>query len=82
MIEDTVVYSSVSEPSGFEPAQPGYAIMQHPVQRDLVRCPVSDDVCLQSYERLGYVRSANLSQYATQDDANAYGQWSNSVPRW
>lgn len=84
MIEDTVVYSSVSQPAGFEPTQPGYIIMQHPIQRDLVRCPASDDVCMQSYERLGYVRSANLSRYTTQDETNTSGQWreNNSVPRW
>ncbi len=92
-MEDTTVYNSVSEPVGaFEAAQTGFIIMQHPIQRDLVRCPASDDVCLQSYERLGYVRSANLSRFTAQDElntagtypANTSGQWreNNSIPRW
>ena len=84
MIEDTVVYTSVSQPTEMEPAQPGFVIMQHPIQRDLVRCPATDDVCVQSYERLGYVRSANLSRFTTQDEANASGQWKekNTPARW
>ena len=84
MIEDTLVYSSVSQPSAFEPVQPGFIILQHPIQRDLTRCPASDDVCVQSYERLGYVRSANLSRYTTQDEVTPSGQWreNGSVPRW
>ena len=84
MIEDTVVYTSVSQPSVMEPAQPGFIILQHPIQRDLVRCPASDDVCVQSYERLGYIRSANLSRFAAQDESNTSGQWreNNSIPRW
>jgi len=45
-------------------------IMEHPIQRDLVRCSVSDDTCLRSYERLGYVRSP-VSNYSTPDDVAA-----------
>ena len=75
MIEDTLVYSSVSQPTGFEHAAPTFVIMQHPIQRDLVRCPAADDVCLQSYERLGYVRSANLSRMTVQEDVNAAKRW-------
>lgn len=86
-VEETITFASVSEPASYEPTDTGYIIMQHPIQRDLVRCPVTDDVCLQSYERLGYVRSNNLSRFATQEDAkpaNTVGQWreNNSVPRW
>ena len=90
--EEVVTYAAVSEPATYEVADAGYIIMQHPIQRDLIRCPVMDDVCLQSYERLGYVRSNNLSQFATQDEANTVearpsnttGQWreNNSIPRW
>ena len=75
MIEDTLVYSSVSQPIDFEAGQPNFIIMQHPIQRDLVRCPATDDVCLQAYERLGYVRSANLSRFTTQDEINAVKRW-------
>lgn len=45
-------------------------IMEHPIQRDLVRCSASDDTCLRSYERLGYVRSP-VSNYSTPDDVAA-----------
>lgn len=90
VVEETIAFASVSEPASYEPTDAGYIIMQHPIQRDLVRCPVTDDVCLQSYERLGYVRSNNLSRFAAQDDektakpANTVGQWreNNSIPRW
>lgn len=92
VVEETVTFASVSEPATYEQTEAGYIIMQHPIQRDLVRCPVTDDVCLQSYERLGYVRSNNLSRFATQEEtntkptqpANSVGQWreNNSVPRW
>lgn len=90
VIEEETVSFSVSEPASYEPTDAGYIIMQHPIQRDLVRCPITDDVCLQSYERLGYVRSNNLSRFAAQDEANiakpanTAGQWreNNSIPRW
>ena len=91
-VEESIVFNAVSEPASYEVADAGFIIMQHPIQRDLVRCPVSDDVCLQSYERLGYVRSNNLSRFTVQDElntagtypTNAVGQWreNNSVPRW
>ena len=93
-VEETVQFNAASQPAAYEPVDTGCIIMQHPIQRDLVRCPVTDDVCLQSYERLGYVRSNNLSGYATQDEAsaapkkaqpsNTAGQWreNSSVPRW
>ena len=90
--EETEAYTSQSEPSFYEPADTGFIIMQHPIQRDLVRCPVTDDVCLQSYERLGYIRSKNLSRFTAQDEldtagtypTNTAGQWreNNSIPRW
>ena len=93
-VEETIKYNSASQPAGYEAVDAGYIIMQHPVQRDLVRCPVTDDVCLQSYERLGYVRSNNLSGYAVQEEvkvapakaqpSNTAGQWreNSSIPRW
>lgn len=67
-----------------------FIILQHPIQRDLVRCPASDDVCLESYERLGYVRSNNLSRFTEQDrlpadtPSSVAGQWreNSSSPRW
>ena len=43
-------------------------ILEHPIQRDLVRCAVTDDTCLHSYERLGYIRSDELSDYSTPDE--------------
>ena len=93
-VEETIKYNSASQPAVYDAVDVGYIIMQHPVQRDLVRCPVTDDVCLQSYERLGYVRSNNLSGYAAQEEvnvapvktqpSNTAGQWreNSSIPRW
>ena len=90
--EDILPLSNYSQPAEFEVQQNGYIILQHPIQRDLVRCPITDDVCLESYERLGYVRSANLSRFTAQDEldtagtypTNATGQWreNNNIPRW
>ena len=90
--EQNVTYGAVSQPATYDVQDVGFIIMQHPIQRDLIRCPVTDDVCLQSYERLGYVRSNNLSGFTSQDEqlatekkpANTAGQWreNNSIPRW
>ena len=90
--EDVVDPSNYSKPVQNNQVQSGYIILQHPIQRDLVRCPVTDDVCLESYERLGYVRAENLSRFTAQDEldtagtypTNTYGQWreNNNIPRW
>ena len=78
-----------SQPEEFEVQEASFIIMQHPVQRDLVRCPVTDDVCLSSYERLGYVRAKNLSRFTAEDDCTVEtdypaGKWrdNNVIPRW
>mgnify|MGYP004641710191 CR=1 FL=1 len=90
--EEVIDFNAASTPAKYEADKSGFIIMQHPIQRDLIRCPVTDDVCLESYERLGYVRSSNLSRFTAQDElntagtypANTAGQWreNNSVPRW
>ena len=81
--------SSYSTPADYTVQGASFIIMQHPIQRDLVRCPATDDVCLSSYERLGYVRSNNLSRFTAEDEViseTAYpaGQWrnDNTIPRW
>ena len=57
--------NSVSQPYFKEVVDTSaFIIMQHPIQRDLVRCSVSDDVCLRAYERLGYERADNISELA------------------
>ena len=90
--QEIVDLNNYSEPAQNNRVQSGYIILQHPIQRDLVRCPVTDDVCLESYERLGYVRAENLSRFTAQDElntagtypTNTYGQWreNNNIPRW
>jgi len=90
--EEVLSFNASSEPASYEPVDAGFIILQHPIQRDLVRCPAADDVCLQSYERLGYVRANNLSRFTAQDElntagtypTNTAGQWreNNSIPRW
>jgi len=90
--ESYVDLNGFSDPVANDDAQSGYIILQHPIQRDLVRCPVTDDVCLESYERMGYVRAANLSRFTAQDEldiggsypAGVNGQWreNNNIPRW
>ncbi len=78
-----------SQPQGVMQSNDGFIIMQHPIQRDLVRCPVTDDVCLSSYERLGYIQSKNLSRFTAEDDCTLEtdypaGKWrdNNVIPRW
>ena len=90
--EQVLDLNNYSEPAEYEPVHGGYIILQHPIQRDLVRCPVTDDVCMEAYERLGYVRAENLSRFTAQDElntagtypTNANGQWreNNTIPRW
>ena len=92
--DDDIVVDLNDCSESFPKARPqsGYIILQHPIQRDLVRGPVKDDVCLESYERLGYVRAENLSRFTAQDElntagtypTNTYGQWreNNTIPRW
>ena len=90
--ENVLDLNNYSEPADYQPIQGGYIILQHPIQRDLVRCPVTDDVCMEAYERLGYVRAENLSRFTAQDElntagtypTNANGQWreNNTIPRW
>lgn len=43
-------------------------VLQHPIQRDLVRCEASDVACLQIYERFGYEQSPDLSQLSQTDE--------------
>lgn len=81
--------SYYSEPAEYTTEVNAMIIMQHPIQRDLVRCPATDDVCLLTYERLGYVRSNNLSRFTAEEEViseNAYpaGKWrdGNTIPRW
>ncbi len=81
--------ASYSTPADYTVQTASFVIMQHPIQRDLVRCPVTDDVCLTSYERLGYVRSNNLSRFTAEEEtiseaAYPAGKWrnDNTIPRW
>ncbi len=87
LIQDPWVQAS-SEPEEYTP-ETANIILQHPIQRDLIRCPAVDDVCIQAYERLGYVRSKNLSRFTAEDETiseNNYpaGKWrkDNTIPRW
>lgn len=65
-------------------------VLQHPENRDLVKCSASDSACLQQYEQQGYVRLRNAPRFAsfkelpTESDYPQGSQWrdSNNIPRW
>lgn len=65
-------------------------VLQHPENRDLVKCDASNTVCLQQYEQQGYVRLRNAPRFAgfkelpTESDYPQGSQWrdSNNIPRW
>lgn len=65
-------------------------VLQHPQNRDLVKCGATDTTCLQQYEQQGYVRLRNAPRFAgfkelpTESDYPQGSQWrdSNNIPRW
>ena len=80
----TTPYRYQSQPAGgmTEYGTSSVIIMEHPIQRDLVRCAVTDDTCLHSYERLGYVPSDTLSGYSTPDDGPVQDQGNPDLAWW
>ena len=62
-------------------------ILQHPVQRDLVKCSFADLRCISGYELQGYVqlsRTPSVPVSVEQQYDVLDGKWSDSssVPRW
>lgn len=65
-------------------------VLQHPENRDLVKCNASDAGCLQQYEGQGYIRLRNAPRFAgfkelpSESDYPQGSQWrdSNNIPRW
>ena len=61
-------------------------ILQHPVNRDLVKCSVADTNCLIAYEAQGYVQLRNTAYGNTHThvDYTVNGTWqnNNNIPRW
>lgn len=79
-----------TQPSVIEaPIQPSdqIVILQHPVQRDLVKCSFADLRCISGYELQGYVQLSRTPMVPVSVEQNydvLDGKWSNSsnVPRW
>jgi hypothetical protein len=65
-------------------------ILQHPVNRDLVKCTSVDTNCLMAYQAQGYVQLQNapvVPTYNTSLPNTAYavsGTWQDNtnIPRW
>ena len=62
-------------------------VLQHPVNRDLVKCSLGDANCLVAYEAQGYVQLRNMATtYGNTVSHVNYvvgGTWQdNNIPRW
>ena len=64
-------------------------MLQHPVQRDLVRCRLCDTVCILNYEKRGYEQLRYVPQFAGVKDVPSDSDYptkkwrnNNSIPRW
>lgn len=64
-------------------------IMQHPSNRDLVKCAGGDDQCVLSYQSQGYVQLKNAPHFAGYNDVPSDSDYptrrwrdNNDIPRW
>lgn len=64
-------------------------ILQHPVNRDLVKCEFGDSSCLSMYETQGYVQLRNAPHFAGYNDVPSDSDYparrwreNNNIPRW
>lgn len=64
-------------------------ILQHPTNRDLVKCSFNNTTCLSSYEAQGYVQLRNAPHFAGYNDVPAESDYpsrrwrdNNNIPRW
>lgn len=64
-------------------------IMQHPSNRDLVKCGNSDNQCVLSYQSAGYVQLRNAPHFAGHNDVPSDSDYptrrwrdNNDIPRW
>jgi|GEM_PF-6042848 len=85
-MEQLPVYQPVLQPSGDNPAEPAFVVMQHPVKGTVIRCPLSNVSCIYQAEKEGYTKSHELPYMANQGEPQGYpgGRWQyqDSVPRW
>lgn len=71
-----------------QPAVPtGDTILQHPTNRDLVKCSFGDMNCIMMYESQGYIQMQNTPAMAYSTPQGTYQQptpsWTdNNIPRW
>ncbi len=71
-----------------QPAVPmGDTILQHPTNRDLVKCSFGDMNCVMMYEAQGYIQMQNTPAMAYSTPQGTYQQptpsWTdNNIPRW
>lgn len=63
--------------------QPTIIILQHPVNRDLVKCSFGDAACVAGYEGQGYVQLRNTTDFSGYN-AVSTSTWqnNNNIPRW
>lgn len=63
--------------------QMSVVILQHPVNRDLVKCSFADMNCVSAYEAQGYVQLRGASDFSAYN-AVSTNTWqnNNNIPRW
>lgn len=64
-------------------------VLQHPLNRDLVKCVGTDQSCIATYEQQGYVQLFNTPQFAGSKDVQSEQDYpaerwreNNNIPRW
>ncbi|MGN1062909.1 MAG: hypothetical protein ACI4QM_01100 [Alphaproteobacteria bacterium] len=94
MVQTEVVYETQALPVQQMPTltdtQNAVIILQHPANRDLVKCSFGDANCLIAYEAQGYVQLRNTPHFAgynavlSDSDYPTGGVWrdNNNIPRW
>ena len=99
-VQEIALADSVQNPSipDFQPAptilptvteEVSLVVLQHPLNRDLVKCAGTDQSCISTYEQQGYVQLFNAPQFAGSKDVQSdqdypAEKWreNNNIPRW
>ncbi|MBR4932449.1 MAG: hypothetical protein IKZ02_05430 [Alphaproteobacteria bacterium] len=79
----TMVQQAIQQPT----VPMGDIILQHPTNRDLVKCSFGDTNCIMMYESQGYIQMQNTSTISYSAPQSTYQQptpsWTdNNIPRW
>ena len=85
-MEQLPIYQPALHPTGDNPMEPAFVVMQHSLQGNFIRCPINNASCIYQAEQQGYVKSHELPYMANQGTPQGYpgGRWQyqESVPRW